>query len=56
MVIATAGAFARGDWHRNVLLTQHAANYVRNHRRDFPRLTAKVAVRLPFETASPVGR
>jgi hypothetical protein len=60
MVIAAAGPFPRDDWHRllrrRVLLNQHSADYVREHRRDFVRLTAEIVVGLHYENASPLGR
>ena len=50
MVIAAAGPFARDASYRSLrrhaLMDDQSADYVREHRRDFVRLTAEIAVRL----------
>jgi hypothetical protein len=50
MVIAAAGPFARDESHRSLrrhtLMDDQSAHYVREHRRDFVRLTAEIAVSL----------
>ena len=59
-VIAAAGPFAGDDWYRfvrgPVRLNDHSTAYVREHRRDFVRLTAEITAMPHYENDAPVGQ